>query len=44
MLKFLCDFIGEDYNNITLETKYKVLGLDFMLHSVDEDHNDINNI
>lgn len=30
ILKFLCEFIGEDFNNIPDETKYKVLGLDFM--------------
>jgi uncharacterized protein with ParB-like and HNH nuclease domain len=36
MLSFLCKYIGEDYNSLTDETKYKVLGLDFMLKKEDE--------
>jgi uncharacterized protein with ParB-like and HNH nuclease domain len=35
MLKFLCEHIGEDYNEIDTETKYKVLGLEFMLEKED---------
>ncbi|WP_206736027.1 DUF262 domain-containing protein [Aequorivita sp. KMM 9714] len=31
ILKFLCEHIGEDFNSISEETKYKVLGLEFML-------------
>ena len=31
ILKFLCDYIEEDFNTIKDETKYKVLGLEFML-------------
>jgi len=30
ILKFLCTFIGHDYDLLPEETKYKVLGLDFM--------------
>lgn len=33
ILKFLCDYIGEDFNSLRVEEKYKVLGLDFMLKS-----------
>ncbi|OMP32277.1 DUF262 domain-containing protein [Mangrovimonas sp. DI 80] len=31
MLKFLCDYVGEDFGAMSDETKYKVLGLDFLL-------------
>ena len=31
ILKFLCEYIEEDFNSIPLETKYKILGLEFML-------------
>jgi uncharacterized protein with ParB-like and HNH nuclease domain len=40
MLEFLCDYVGQNYNELTGETKYKVLGLDFMLPSVNVDDND----
>jgi uncharacterized protein with ParB-like and HNH nuclease domain len=35
MLKYLCKLIGENYNNLSDETKYKVLGLEFMLNKDD---------
>ncbi|NOQ75137.1 MAG: DUF262 domain-containing protein [Crocinitomix sp.] len=31
ILKFLCGYIGEDFDNMEELTKYKVLGLEFML-------------
>ena len=31
ILSFLCDYINEDFNSIPVETKYKILGLEFML-------------
>lgn len=31
ILSFLCDYINEDFNSIPIETKYKILGLEFML-------------
>lgn len=31
MLNFLCDYINEDFNSISVATKYKILGLEFML-------------
>lgn len=31
ILNFLCDYINEDFNSIPIETKYKILGLEFML-------------
>lgn len=30
MLSFLCDFIGEDFSAMEEQTKYKILGLNFM--------------
>ncbi|MEZ4968759.1 MAG: DUF262 domain-containing HNH endonuclease family protein [Flavobacteriaceae bacterium] len=32
ILSFLCDYINEDFNSIPVETKYKILGLEFMLN------------
>jgi uncharacterized protein with ParB-like and HNH nuclease domain len=31
ILSFLCDYVNEDFNSIPIETKYKILGLEFML-------------
>jgi uncharacterized protein with ParB-like and HNH nuclease domain len=36
MLKFMCDYIGVDSNKIEERTKYKILGLEFMLESSEE--------
>jgi uncharacterized protein with ParB-like and HNH nuclease domain len=36
MLKYLCEFIGEDYNKLSDEVKYQVLGLEFMLPKPNE--------
>ena len=35
MLKFLCDYVGEDFGTLSDDTKYKVLGLDFLLEKED---------
>lgn len=44
ILKFLCDYIGEDYDAITDETKYKVLGLEFMFEPEELEETEQNTI
>ena len=44
ILKFLCGYIGEDFNAITDETRYKVLGLEFMYKSSEIEKTEQNTI
>lgn len=37
ILKFLCDYIDEDFDAMSDEEKYKVLGLEFMLPKLEQD-------